>query len=218
MHKIRVESLLLVASLVMVGMNITWADQTPAGSSSPKPAPTAAAQTTAAKPVAPSKPAKAPAKSPAVRSTAAKAPHHVVQKAGKASPASTQKKGQAEQKATKTVAGRRDPFKLPVVGEAGGAVSEVLGPLPPGTRGLVISQLQLEGIVRLDTTKAMIAVVSNPRKLAYFLRENDAVYNGVVSRITPDAVYFKENHLDANGQVTSMEVVKRLSPAPGEGK
>jgi len=215
MHKIRVESLLLLASLVMGGgVNMTWADQTPAGSSSPKPAPAAAAQTTVATPKSPSKPAKARA----VGSTAARAPHHVAQKANKASPATTQKKGQTEQKATKTVAGRRDPFKLPVVGEAGGPVSEVLGPLPPGTRGLVISQLQLEGIVRLDSTKTMIAVVSNPRKLAYFLRENDSVYNGVVSRITPDAVYFKENHLDANGQMTSMEVVKRLSPAPGEGK
>jgi hypothetical protein len=42
----------------------------------------------------------------------------------------------------------------------------------------------------------MIAVVTNYTKRAYFLRENDTVYNGIVSRITPDAVYFKENTLN----------------------
>lgn len=95
---------------------------------------------------------------------------------------------------------------------------EVTGPLPPGPRGLVISQLILQGIVRQETTNKMLAVVTNYTKRAYFLRENDAVYNGVVSRITPDAVYFKENHLDQSGRVSSVEVIKRLPSAPGEGR
>jgi hypothetical protein len=93
-----------------------------------------------------------------------------------------------------------------------------MGPLPPGLRGLVIAQLILEGVVRLDTTNKMIAVVTNNTKRAYFLRENDAVYNGVVSKIAPDAVYFKENHFDPSGRVSSVEVVKRLPSAPGEGR
>jgi hypothetical protein len=83
---------------------------------------------------------------------------------------------------------------------------------------LVISQLKLEGIVRLDTTNTMIAVVDTAANRAYFLRENDAVYNGVVSKITPDSVYFRENALDASGNVVTREVVKRLSPGPGEGR
>jgi hypothetical protein len=64
----------------------------------------------------------------------------------------------------------------------------------------------------------MIAVVTNETKRAYFLNEGDAVYNGVVSKITPDAVYFKENVLDSNGKVWTRDVMKRLGSAPGEGR
>lgn len=112
--------------------------------------------------------------------------------------------------------GRRDPFKLPgppVPGVAGG--EQILGPLPPGARGLLIGQLRIEGIVRLDTTSTMIAVVDNSSNRAYFLRENDAVYNGVVSKITPDSVVFRENGLDASGKMVVREVVKRLGQGPG---
>jgi hypothetical protein len=115
--------------------------------------------------------------------------------------------------------GRRDPFKLPpppVTGGSGGAIDMAAGPLPPGTRGLVISQLRLGGIVRQDTTHVMLAVVINPANRAYFLRESDVVYNGVVSKITPDSVQFRENYLDPNGRVQTREVVKRLGQAPGE--
>jgi hypothetical protein len=64
----------------------------------------------------------------------------------------------------------------------------------------------------------MLAVVTNDTKRAYFLTENDAVYNGVVSKITPDSVYFKENVLDQNGRVSAREVIKRLGSAPGDGR
>jgi len=90
--------------------------------------------------------------------------------------------------------------------------------LPTGKRGLLISHLVLQGIVREQTTNKMIAVVINETKVARFLYENDALYNGVVSKITPDAVYFKENVLDSQGRVTTREVVKRLGSAPGEGR
>lgn len=130
------------------------------------------------------------------------------------------KDASASEEAQRTVlAGRRDPFKLPApprpVGP-GDALDMAAGPLPPGTRGLVIGQLKLGGIVRQDLTNTMLVVVSNYTNRAYFLRENDVVYNGVVSKITPDAVTFRENYLDANGRVQTREVVKRLSQAPGE--
>jgi len=116
------------------------------------------------------------------------------------------------------IVGRRDPFKLPPPPGVGGPGEERIGPLPPGKRGLVISQLRLEGIVRLDTTNEMIAVVDTSANRAYFLRENDAVYNGVVSKITPDSVYFRENVLDEQGRLQTREVVKRLGQGPGEGR
>ncbi len=91
--------------------------------------------------------------------------------------------------------------------------------MPPGTRGLVINQLKLQGVVRLDLSNSMIAVVVPVyANRAYFLRENDAVYNGAVSKITPDSIYFKENFLDRYGRAQVREVVKRLGSASGEGR
>jgi hypothetical protein len=116
---------------------------------------------------------------------------------------------------TPPIQGRRDPFKLPGPPSATAEGETPLGPLPPGTRGLVISRLRLEGIVRLDTTNTMIAVVDTSANRAYFLRENDAVYNGVVSKITPDSVTFRENALDQSGKVYSRDVVLRLTQGPG---
>jgi len=117
---------------------------------------------------------------------------------------------------------KRDPFKLPEIPtgkvDSYNMASGITGVLPPGVRGLLISQLKLEGVVREQTANKMIAVVTNDTKRAYFLTENEAVYNGVVSKITPDSVYFNENVLDPNGRVTTREVVKRLGSAPGEGR
>jgi hypothetical protein len=64
----------------------------------------------------------------------------------------------------------------------------------------------------------MIAVVDNSTNRAYFLRENDAVYDGVVSKITPDSVSFRQNYLEPGGSSSVREVVKRLGPGPGEGR
>jgi len=137
----------------------------------------------------------------------------------------------AAQRKTKTTpsqraalaAGKRDPFKIPLVATGKGNGESVLdsapgGALPPGVRGLLISQLRLEGVVRQQTANKMIAVVTNETRRAYFLHESDSVYNGVVSKITPDAIYFKENVLDPNGRVTTREVMKRLGSASGEGR
>jgi hypothetical protein len=92
------------------------------------------------------------------------------------------------------------------------------GILPAGTKGLVISELRVEGIVRQESENNMIAVVATHTKRAYFLRVNDAVHDGVVSKITPEAVYFKENTLDSSGRVATHEVVLKLGSAPGEGR
>lgn len=114
----------------------------------------------------------------------------------------------------------RDPFKLPpppAEGPQGGEME--MGPMPPGSRGLIIGQLKLEGIVRQGKENPkMIAVLANPANRAYFLHENDPLYNGVITKITPDSVYFKEDVRDAAGNTTSREVIKKLAPAPGEKK
>ena len=72
--------------------------------------------------------------------------------------------------------------------------------------------------MRQQPSDEMIAVVTNSTKRAYFLRVNDNVYNGVVSKITPGAIYFKENSLDSVGRVVTREVEIKLGSSPGEGR
>jgi hypothetical protein len=117
-----------------------------------------------------------------------------------------------------TANGRRDPFKAWVTPAPAGhtAASEPKGILPAGIKGLVISQLRLEGVVHQPSANTMLAVVTNSSKRAYFLRVNDTVHNGVVSRITPDAVYFNEKTVDWSGRAVTHEVALKLGSAPGE--
>jgi hypothetical protein len=110
------------------------------------------------------------------------------------------------------VRGGRDPFRLPPP-PVPGAGRKILAPvfLPPGPRGLVISQLVLEGIVAENAGKTMIAVVTNQSRRAYFLHKNEMLYDGMVTRIVPGAVYFQEKAPTAGGADHFRVVVKRLS-------
>jgi hypothetical protein len=113
----------------------------------------------------------------------------------------------------------RDPFKLPPPPRPDQEEKDdpkLPGNRPPGSRGLLVEQLRLKGVVRDGATQKMIAVVTTNNNRAYFLREGEAVYDGVVSKITSDAVYFKGSIFDAKREARSREVVKTLSPAPGE--
>ena len=101
--------------------------------------------------------------------------------------------------------GKRDPFvSLAVVRAA-----QVGATCGTGKRCLVIDQIDLKGVVK--TPKGMIAMVENPAKKAYFLRENDPVFNGYVMKITGDSVIFKENTVDNQGRTQTRDVVKRVS-------
>lgn len=92
----------------------------------------------------------------------------------------------------------------------------------PGKHGLVISQLRLEGTVRAGAGQAdgdgsgMIAVVTNASGVAYFLHDGDVLYDGRVTRISQDSVWFAEEYLDAEGRMKARQVVKRLGAATGE--
>ena len=113
---------------------------------------------------------------------------------------------------------RRDPFKAWVPPSSADRSASESVRLPAGPRGLVISGLRLEGIVRQQPSDEMIAVVTNATNRAYFLRVNDIVYNGVVSKITPAAIYFNENTLDSRGRLVTREVEIKLGSAAGEGR
>ncbi|MFZ0771953.1 MAG: hypothetical protein WCA49_07405 [Candidatus Sulfotelmatobacter sp.] len=98
--------------------------------------------------------------------------------------------------------GKRDPFFSPVVQQPSGSGCST------GKKCLEIGQINLRGVVKSES--GFIAVVTNSLNKAYFLRENDPVFNGYVVRITGDTVVFQETVQDKLGKSLTREVVKRL--------
>jgi hypothetical protein len=99
--------------------------------------------------------------------------------------------------------GRRDPFVSPVVNR-----TMVGSGCSTGKRCLAVDQINLKGVVRAEA--GMIAVVVNAMNKAYFLRENDPVFNGYVVKITGDSIIFKETIPDKLGKPFTREVTKRI--------
>lgn len=101
-------------------------------------------------------------------------------------------------------AGWRDPFVSPVVamGATGSGCSA-------GKRCLTIDQIALKGVVKSES--GMIAVVTNAVDKAYFLRENDPVFNGYVVKITGDSIIFKETFHDRLGKTMTRDVTKSIT-------
>jgi hypothetical protein len=100
--------------------------------------------------------------------------------------------------------GRRDPFLSPVVNHSMGGSG-----CSTGKRCLAVDQIALTGIVKSDA--GMIAIVVNAMNKAYFLRENDPVFNGYVVKITGDSIIFKESMQDKLGKAFTREVTKKIS-------
>jgi hypothetical protein len=97
--------------------------------------------------------------------------------------------------------GKRDPFFSPVVQQGGSGCST-------GKKCLEINAINVRGVVKSDS--GFIAVVTNSIGKAYFLRENDPVFNGYVVRITGDSVVFEETVQDKLGKTSTHEVVKKI--------
>ncbi|MGB9103344.1 MAG: hypothetical protein WCC59_01185 [Terriglobales bacterium] len=157
----------------------------------------AAAKTKAPPAAAPARPA---ARSPMARK-AAKAPAKA-----KAKPAVTAVKKAAMQTAStaKAAPAKRDPFISPIreQGATGPACTT-------GKKCLAINTIVLRGIVKSQA--GMIAVVeSSVRRISYFLRENDPVFNGYVVKITGDTVVFRENVMDRVGKQSTRDIVMKV--------
>ena len=187
----------------------------------PKPAVAATAQAVAVKPPAAAKPQPAAAKPVVAEKAAASkaattkiaAPKVAAQEpkvaasdkskpgadAGKKAAASPAPKPQERKWA---MSGKRDPFFSPVVQQGGGSGCST------GKKCLEIGAINLRGVVKSDS--GFIAVVTNSLNKAYFLRENDPVFNGYVVKITGDSVVFQETVQDKLGKAFTREVVKRI--------
>ena len=99
--------------------------------------------------------------------------------------------------------GKRDPFFSPVVQQPAGPGCST------GKKCLDIGQINLRGVVKSEG--GFIAVVTNSLNKAYFLHENDPVFNGYVMKITGDSVVFQETVQDKLGKPMTQEVVKRIT-------
>jgi hypothetical protein len=99
------------------------------------------------------------------------------------------------------MSGKRDPFFSPVVQQNGSGCTT-------GKKCLEVGNINLRGVVKSDN--GFIAVVTNNLNKAYFLRENDPVFNGYVVKITGDSVVFQETVQDKLGKTFTREVVKRI--------
>ncbi|MGC1222300.1 MAG: AMIN domain-containing protein, partial [Candidatus Sulfotelmatobacter sp.] len=99
--------------------------------------------------------------------------------------------------------GKRDPFFSPVVQQPTGSGCST------GKKCLEIGQINLRGVVKSES--GFIAVVTNTLNKAYFLHENDPVFNGYVMRITGDSVVFEETVQDKLGKPFTREVVKKIN-------
>ena len=124
-------------------------------------------------------------------------------KASAASAAPDAPKPEKQEDKKYSMTGKRDPFLSPVVNRQGGSACST------GKKCLDIDQLAVRGVVKSDN--GMIAVVTNSLNKAYFLRENDPVFNGYVVKITGDSIVFKQNFQDRLGKPFTKDVVKRLT-------
>jgi len=102
---------------------------------------------------------------------------------------------------------KRDPFETVIVDRGGPG-----GCTGGGKQCLIPDEVSLKGIVR--SSGSIIAVVTNKENRAYFLRENDPVLNGVVTRITDGSITFREKTTDIFGKSVTREVVKKINPTP----
>ncbi len=184
-----------------VAAKVSAAAVAPPPTTKPAPAPAKVAVVKAPKPAA--QPSKAEPKQEAKAAPASKVaapiePKPVVAPMGSASPAKPAPKPEEKKWA---MSGKRDPFFSPVVQTNGSGCST-------GKKCLEIGAINLRGVVKSDT--GFIAVVTNNLNKAYFLRENDPVFNGYVVKITGDSVVFQETIQDKLGKPFTREVVKRI--------
>ena len=106
-------------------------------------------------------------------------------------------------------AGRRDPFRSLV--DAANTVGK--GPRPRGIAGMLISEVDLVGIVQKG--KGAIAFFNGSDNKGYFLKVGDALYDGKIIRIDrkTGTVVFRQDINDPRSIKPYRDVTKKLTPA-----
>jgi hypothetical protein len=99
---------------------------------------------------------------------------------------------------------QRDPFVSPVVERSRSSIPCA----GSGKQCLEVGDVSLHGVVRAPS--GFIAVVVNGDH-TYFLRENDPLANGAVTRITRDSIVLRERYVDDAGKTVTREVTRKIS-------
>jgi len=109
--------------------------------------------------------------------------------------------------------GRRDPFRSLFEESA----TRRKGPRPPGIAGMLVTEIDLAGIVK-DPQGGNIALFMGSDNKGYFLRAGDEVYDGTVLAVDPaaGAVTFRQQVDDPRLIKPYRDVVKRLTPVDTE--
>ena len=106
-------------------------------------------------------------------------------------------------------AGRRDPFRSLV--DAANTIGK--GPRPRGIAGMLISEVDLVGIVQKG--KGAMAFFNGSDNKGYFLRVGDTLYDGKITRIDrrTGIVVFRQDINDPRSIKPYRDVTKRLTTA-----
>ncbi len=102
-------------------------------------------------------------------------------------------------------AGRRDPFVSLL---SRGDSRLPAGDRTAGTKGLLINELAVRGVLR--SGGALLAIVQAPDKKSYTLRPGDSLLDGAVKVVAKDAVIFVQRVDDPLSPVKQREIRKTL--------
>ena len=141
----------------------------------------------------------AKAKTPGAGATKSKAPATASQAKGLAAPASKRPASESGD--------RRDPFVSTIKLDKTGQLP--IHDCPPGVRGILVGQAELDGVVQTPADMIAVITTSNTGR-TYFLREGTTLCNGRVLQITPDSIVFEESVLDLSGKLEKREVIKKI--------
>ena len=108
--------------------------------------------------------------------------------------------------------GRRDPFRSPF-----GGIGDPLKPRPAGIVGMMVTEIDLVGVIN-DPKGGDMAMVTGSDNKGYFLRVGDQVYDGTVIAIDPDqgTVTFRQKVDDPRMIKPYRDIVKRVVPLDDE--
>ena len=111
-------------------------------------------------------------------------------------------------------AGRRDPFRSLI----DPLNSPTRGPRPRGINGMLISEVDLVGIVQKG--KQAVAFFNGSDNKGYFLKVGDALYDGKIIRIDRETgtVMFRQDVNDPRSIKPFRDVTKRLASEGEEAK